>query len=441
MGRQAYRKELQRKKVKKPVKYIAAFFALALFLLLILYLAAKIPREMIRDNCLASAEYLNALDLFGYGIEGVEASKNDHYADSVLLNIGWNFDETYTLRSIMLAAYYYSPENYENGNFLATVRDGMEANQQYLRYWHGSLAIMRPLLVIMPVQGIYILDAVVLALLFAALLIRLIRKREYTAALSLSLALAATAWWTVPFSLEYTWVCMIALAGCLIAIRLSEQEREERYGMLFLLLGMVTNYLDFLTAETLTLTMPLLLLLWLERKKKSSFKNVLKAAALWLAGYAGMWVLKWILTGVVFGENPMPYVMGHIEQRLGGNIRGNVLSESLPVFMLAALYRNISSLLPFGFGAAGTIAAAVLLVAVIVFVILYHRKDYDRNRILLMAMLALLPFVRILVLHNHAYIHSFFVFRALAATVMAGVLILGEITGPDPFRRKHGSTS
>ena len=427
--------------MKKLVKYITAFAALAVSLLLILYLAAKIPRDAIRDNCLASAEYLNAQELFGYGIEGVDASKNDHYADSVLLNIGWNFDETYTLRSIMLAAYYYSPENYENGNFLATVRDGMEANQQYLRYWHGSLAIVRPLLVIMPVQGIYILDAVVLALLFAVLLIRLIRKREYLAALSLTLALAATAWWTVPFSLEYTWVCMIALAGCLIAIRLSEQEREERYGMLFLLLGMVTNYLDFLTAETLTLTMPLLLLLWLERKKKSGIKNVLKAAALWLAGYAGMWVLKWILTGIVFGEDPMPYVTGHIEQRLGGNIRGNVQSESLPAFMMAALYRNISTLLPFGFGTAGMIAAAVLLIAVIVFVILYHRKDYDRKRIIYMAILALLPLVRFMVLHNHAYFHSFFVFRALAATVMAGVLIPGEFTGPDPFRRKHGSTS
>ena len=97
----------------------------------------------------------------------------------------------------------------------------------------------------------------------------------------------------------------------------------------------------------------------------------------------------------------MPYVTGHIEQRLGGNIRGNVQSESLPAFMMAALYRNISTLLPFGFGTAGMIAAAVLLIAVIVFVILYHRKDYDRKRIVYMAILALLPLVRFMVCSEH----------------------------------------
>ena len=427
--------------MKRLGKYTAVFCATALFLLTILYLAAKIPREAIRKNCLASAEYLNTDDLFSAHIEGVNASKNDHYADSVLLNIGWNFDEKYTMRSIMLSAYYYSPEYSENGNFLATVRDGKEANQQYLRYWHGSLAIVRPLLLIMPLQGIYFLDAVVLAMLFAALLIRLIRKREFIAALGLTLALLTTAWWIVPFSLEYTWVCMITLAACLIAIRLSEENRKERYGLFFLIVGMVTNYLDFLTAETLSLTLPILLMLWLERKKGIDRKDILRAAVSWLAGYAGMWVLKWLLTGIVFGEDPMPYVTGHIEQRLGGNIRGYTQSENLPLFILTALYRNVSTLLPFGFGLTGTIAGGLMLAAAIVFVLRYHRKDYDRKCIIYLAMPAILPLVRFMVLHNHAYIHSFFTFRALAATVMAGVLILGELTGPDPFRRKHGSTS
>ena len=417
---------------KTIFKYIAVFFVTVLLLTGALYFAAKIPKNTIRKHMLESAEYLYGEELFGSVISFADSSMIDKYADSILLNIAWNYDSKYTMRSIMLSGFYFFPNYEENENLLVSVRDGNGPTQQYLRYWHGSIAIVRPLLTIMSIKGIYVLNATVLVLLFAALIVTLLKMKEAAPALGLTLGVVMTSWWFVPLSLEYTWCCVTALAAALVAIVLVKKEKSSFYGPFFMITGMVTIFLDFLTTELLTLLIPLLIILWLDRKKDTTVKTAARAVITWGIGYSCMWIMKWILTGIVFGENPLPYVTGHIEERLGGD-----MGISLPVYLYRAVSRNTGTMFPFDYGIPGMTAGIILLAAAVCYGIFFRRDDFDKKLVFVLAVLGMLPFVRFLVLHNHSLRHSFFVHRVLAATVLAVILILSEITGSGTGRRNR----
>ena len=149
--------------------------------------------------------------------------------------------------------------------------------------------------------------------------------------------------------------------------------------------GMVCAYMDFLTTETLSLTVPLLLVLWVffHKNPQASRTQVMKEAAkltlVWGFGYVGMWVMKWVMASLILGENVMPYVTEHIGERLYGDIGVRQLT----------------------------------------YICGWH--------ILMYMLPGLVPYIRYLVLHNHSYLHCFFTYRAQMATVLAIVLILEEV--------------
>lgn len=117
------------------LKYIAVFITTVA--------AALIPRDAIRNNMTESAEFLKDGELFGEKIKGVDGSKIDRYADSILLGIAYQYDSGHPLESVMKSAYYYTEYQNENVNLYDAVTGGYEANQQYMRYWHGSIAVVR----------------------------------------------------------------------------------------------------------------------------------------------------------------------------------------------------------------------------------------------------------------------------------------------------------
>lgn len=418
---------------KTIIKYILTFAVTVTMLTVILCLAAKIPAQAIYKHTLESAEYLSEGGTFPYIIEDNPATTTDHYADAILLNIAWNYDTGYPLRSTMLSAYYYSPDHEETMNLLLSVRDGREANQQYMRYWHGSIAVVRPLLMIMPIQGIYILNAVILFLLFLTVMILLIRMRQIVPALGITLGVVMTAWWFVPLSLEYTWTCSLSLAATLAVICLSRIDMNAiQYGLFFMITGMVTIFLDFLTTETLTLLFPLLTLLWLGKDKLDTVKTSITSVITWGIGYSCMWMTKWLLASIVFQENVIPYLDSHIEEWLiGKDVGVNPFMKRIEAILL-----NIGNLFPLGYGIIGKVIATLLVILAVFIVIRYHRKDYDKTFIVVASVLGFIPFLRYIVMHNHSHLHNFFTYRALASTIFAIVLIIGEITEIPPLTRE-----
>ena len=409
--------------LRHALKYIVIFLLVVALLTMLLVLCACIPKSAIRENMLESAQYLCEGALFGSVIEGVEGSKIDRYADSILLGIAWQYDSTDPLRSVMLSSYYHTEHQNENENLLDAVTENSAPNQQYLRYWHGSNAIVRLLLLVCSMEQIYQLNGIGMLVLIIWLLAVLCRQKYYIPACGIGLGLVLTASWFVPLSLEYTWTYLLMLAGSVASVKLACAGKWQHLGVFFLLSGMLTNYLDFLTTESLTLLVPLLLALWIDfhvrrRAMYTMAVDAGKAALAWLFGYGGMWITKWLLASLVLGENVLPYVAGHIQQRVG--------SGGLQV-MLLAVVRNVKCLFPLEYGTAGMLAAMGIALILMYVGYVYHKDRINKPWILLLLMIGAVPYIRYMVLSNHAYLHFFFTYRAQMAAIVALVMILGEV--------------
>ncbi|MCR5272452.1 MAG: hypothetical protein K6E13_05660 [Lachnospiraceae bacterium] len=413
-------------------RHIFAFVITAAVCIVLLLLSAGIPNSAIQKNMLSSAEYLNSKFVYYDLNEGIIASRIDHYADSILLNIANAYDSDDTLHSVMWSSYYFTTTQNENANLYDAVTQDLEPNQQYLRYWHGSITFVKPLLMFLSIEKIYILNAVIMAILAIWLIAELIRRKGYVPVAGMVFGLVSVAVWYVPLSLEYTWMFLLTFPAGIVALYLSDKNKREWYGVFFIVVGVITNFLDFLTIETLPCFIPLLLILWQEGKSDTgkSFKDTAKFAAkniiCFLIGYAGMWILKWVLASVILNINALDYVTEHISERLDGSYVGleNVTRAQI---MIGSLTRNILTLLPNGFGLVGVLISVCILFWVIYTCFVYAKKSFDKNLVLIYLIIAILPYVRYLILHNHSFIHYFFTFRAQLATLFAIALIMNEI--------------
>ena len=393
----------------------------AAVLLGFLVLTCLIPRQVIRPQMLRSAEFLCEGKLFGDVLPGVTSSRIDRYADSILLGIAWQFDSQHPLLSVMKSSYYTLFYQNENRNLLDAVQEDRPANQQYLRYWHGSAGVVRLMMVFLTLPQIYTLHAVVFSLLLLLLVFRLLRQGDLAGAAAFLAGMIGISLWFVPLSLEYTWVFLILLIQMNLVLLPSFPKDWSRRCLFFLISGMLTNYLDFLTCETVTLTVPLLFMIRQDHRtgrKSAAWRSLLAAALSWLIGYAGMYLLKWGLAAVVMGENVLPYVTDHVGERVAGSVGLGFFRERLEI-----LLRNIGCLFPWNYGLAGKLISGLLIAAAVYFV--YScRRHFDPGLTAQYTVIALIPYLRFLVMANHSYLHYFFTYRAQCAALIAVVLII-----------------
>ena len=411
--------------MKTIFKSAILFIALTISFVLFLFLAACIPQDAVRENMMKSAEYLCEDIVFPHAIEGIDATLIDRYADSITSNIAWHFGEGDNLKSVMLGGYYFSGVQNENYNFLhAMTGEPLEGGEyiQYMRYWHGSAAVVRFLHLIMTLKGIYILHIVLVTVLFLLNIICIVRRKMYDCLIAFVLGLVFTSSWFVPLSMEYTWVYLIFLTEMLIVFFLHDKGKENLYIYLLLAGGMITCYLDFLSAETLTLTMPLLLMIRL-KYENGRLVFIAKNCIAWGVGYVGCWVSKWIIAAAVLRENTMPYIAEHIAERAGGQTLG-IPEMSTPVFIYNALLRNLINLFPAGYGTGGLFAGVAIVIVFAYILYVYRRKGVEKKIVLSYLFIAMIPYVRFVLLHNHSYIHYFFAGRAQCAAIMAMILLV-----------------
>lgn len=143
----------------------------------------------------------------------------------------------------------------------------LPATKAYLRYWHGSAALMRFLHVVWNVRTIYYFHAILLGALALVLIILLWRRSLRIEAVCVLAALIAAGVWFVPYSLEYTWVFLLTLLFSILLVVIESSRPGKVPCILFMVFGMLTCYLDFLTTETLTLLFPLLLVVRMRRRR------------------------------------------------------------------------------------------------------------------------------------------------------------------------------
>lgn len=401
----------------------AVFAAVLLALWTALVAAAAIPNERIYDNMLSSTIYY--MDKPPYVNESQLRLVQDNYADVILLNVTWNMGSD-PLVSTLDTAYYDGNDGEEdlgeNWGFYCTI-EGTPPNTDYSRYWHGMAAVIRPLMLFTDIDGIKLIGTTAAFVLLAVNAALLLKKRQYFAAGALVAAFLCVHVWNIVLSLEYQPAVLITLA--LLPLYILFEKNDGALSIFAVISGVMIAFFDFLTCETLTILIPLLIVFIMRKQEnrlpefKGCLSLALKCGAAWGLSYAGTFLVKWSAASLVTGENKFIKALASAEQRMVGEAEE---LDSVAQFFLAPA-ANISTLfggyerVEWGNIAAGLIISAVVFGAI--FYLFRSREKYDRCFTLVMLILGALPIVRFFLLNNHSYLHEFFTYRALASTILA----------------------
>ena len=418
-------------KTKHFFNYVILFGILLVAEILLLTATAAIPRDFIHENIKVSAEYLCEKEPFFHINHKDLASRIDRHADAILLNIAYSYDSKTPFSSAIKSAYYFDPLKNENSTLLYAVTPNVAPNYVYMRYWHGSVVFVKPLLCVMSLPQIYVLNAAVLGLLFLIAAIVLYRFYGKGACFGFVAAGIACSLWYVPLSLEYMPVFVITFSAIPLTAYI-QQKHPDKIGYLFFLLGGITAYTDFLTTETLTCLIPLILLLLHHQGKQITF--CLKSGLTWICCYGLTWFFKWVLYSVVYGAQGFRDALSQTAYRTAGQAAsGGLFSQ-----MSGAIIRNLRCLFPFSFLADphGRMITVILFPALLMLFWLIRKPKNMPSFVGIFFLLGMLPYVRFVILSNHAYIHYFFTYRAQFASVFCLFLIFWYGTDTEFLRKE-----
>lgn len=407
---------------KKILIHLGTFAAAIALLWVALILTSLIPNESIRDNMLKSAESYIDPDPFSFENGKKYNAVSDNYADVILQNILWNIKSDDPFVSSLDTKYFDGDEFGVNWGYYATI-NGYQPNTDYTRYWHGSVVFIRPLMLVTDVKGVKLVGfsaAVLLALTVCGLLVW---KRQYFAAGAFALSLIRVQFWNIRYSLEYLPMMNIALIACICFVCL-EKKGDSVLTVLSVIFGAMTAFFDFLTAETLSILLPLLIIFIIREQEnrlgqlRESLLLSVKCGGCWAAAYAGTFLVKWTAATAVTGENKFAAALTSAEKRFIGT------AEELPFFkqLIFAPLANLSTMFGGEVRVDGEKIIVGMLLTALVFggiYFIFRRHRVNKQITIICLILGLLPYLRYMVLNNHSYLHEFFTYRAQAASVLA----------------------
>ena len=285
----------------------------------------------------------------------------------------------------------------------------------YGRYWHGYTLPLR--------LGLCVLDAanlqMVLYFVQMALLCLILFQMKARGLSRLIPGFFLSYFLLMPFSasvcLQYIPVSLLMLLACSVLLKWDTAiERAVTLPAFFAVLGVLTNYFDFLTFPLVSLGFPLLMLLCLrmdrgEKGWKLFFLTVFCGCA-WALGYGGMWAIKWGINGLVFGWYTLTTTLGQMKLRTsinGGELsRIGVLMNNLNVILAKKSY-----LLLLGICGLATLIPTI-------------RAAKRSIRVDLRALNLLLPAAAVcmwyIVMANHSFDHTYYTYRNVTVMVFAG---------------------
>ena len=337
----------------------------------------------------------------------------DNYTDAYLLDIVYNIDSKRPFRS-MMAGRFYTGETPFDG-FCVDVhqnRNEQLSESYYGRYWLGQVAVMRILLTLMDyfqIRELYMAGILALTIIAA---IRCYFRHGTWPTVALLAGLFAVNFVFTAFTLQFAPVFFIALGG-LIYVQSAEHLALGHYKLIraFFVIGSLTSFLDLLTAPVLTLTLPLLFLIWAKGSRAGNirfppvFKSLILLCISWGLGYSLTWIAKWplaALCGCYLGIlNPaLYYLFG-----TGPKAPPTVVTNRLTVIF-------------------GSIQECKMLVAVIpLSIISWAWASIRRKRFIvdsvsgLLLFVGIIPWLWFMIMSYQAYHHRWFTFRSQAVTV------------------------
>lgn len=413
------------KRVKNILLVLGIGGAAGFILLLLVYL---IPVNRIIYNANASIEQFEKWGWNPRIIEDYESTTIDTYTDAWMIRIAY-YDGDETALQKCLCNYYFGYSEGQTTNVIESMISylrGVEGyhRRSYGRYWHGYLVILKPLLCFFDYGDIIGFLKFVQIALVAYCCVLLERKKLAVCFPCLAAMLVCVEYHMVGMSMQFSWVFMIAMLSSIYLLRRKEEYYyDASVDLAFLVTGMCTSYLDFLTYPVFTLGIPLTVML-LQRSMSGQKDKLLRTTLLdslyWAVGYGGMWFIKWVLCTVFTEENVIADGIYTVLYRAGLDASGESMGY------LEILARNIRMLSKYPYLLAVLCAAAVILLGG--GTLRFTKISKETAAAYLFA--ACLPFFWYAVVKQHSYTHYVMTYRNLSVSVFAFLCFLIQLKKP-----------
>jgi len=409
--------------VRKAIKL--TLFGVSLFAggLVFLLLAGLVPQERVQEHVLESVEQISPNFQSSVVYQATKWNRLDYVTDCYMLNLSLNMDTKTDVSSVLKNPLYWA-DSQNQLEELTKAANGEHANGTYSNYTMGYRAWLRPLLTVMSYEEIRSFLALMLSFLFLFTLLRVqvtTGDPLFTGGFGLSILLLNP--FTIAGSLTYMTCFFLAMMGILLVEPLMKGrggKASVRMDALFLGLGIVTQYFDFLTYPLLVCAFPLIYRMKLHLDRKDCLKPskasliVVQSTILWLIGYVLTWVCKMLVTSLLTEVNGADFMF---------RIVGGITTPN-PTFLYAYAKTIYYSVLQIATPGALLAVGAVLVFWTIRFCMIPDKAKRCKESavFLLIALLGVLW----LAVSNRTLDHVQFQYRSLGITLFGGLAFLTQ---------------
>ncbi len=303
----------------------------------------------------------------------------------------------------------------------AMLRNGYEGMylREYSRYWHGYLIWLKPLLMCMSWSSAETFLIIFQIALLLSVVILSFRQKQGLTGLGILVAFMfmkpLQVWASLTMMACWNIVLIALLADMLLQRAIVKKNRQEQF---FLLIGIMTSYMDFLTYPIVTLGVPLCFYIVQNMEDENGWWQKLKQlfwmAFSWSVGYIGMWGMKWVVAEVLFQTGTLKDAIWSVifrSEPLDGY--GSIFS-GVSRTVSAVLQQYDSVWYSIGFS-----VVFVLALGTVCWCLIKAANPQWMVSVIALAVISLFPFVWIIFIQNHTAIHCSFTFRIMSVTVMA----------------------
>lgn len=389
------------------------------FILLLAVYALPVAR--MEANVLASIPAFNGEwareDSYEQLIPGYTGTQLDNSTDAaMLLHAIHRSDEPLTVRTV--EGYRYISAGNAFGTLLYLGENGPEAmdSTPIARYWHGYLVLLKPLLLFLSYLDIRMLLSILQGAMMAAVIAGLCRRGLAKLIPAFLISLLCITPGAAGLSMQFSTAFCTFLLAMILLLYLSEKTFEgQKLALFFLLIGMLTSYVDYLTYPVVTFGMPFVLAVFLFPEKTSAdeWKRLILCGILWAVGYFGMWAGKWFIAGIF---SPDEWFWGNLLAKISE--RSSDQSAEMTLSYAAVLKDVTGVFFKRAYLLAGMAAAASWMISW-----LKQKKTHavccSAGLLSVLLAVAIIPFVWYFCTQNHSYNHAFYTSRNLAVTMFA----------------------
>lgn len=410
--------------IHRLVKYVVILMAAGTIGLLLFVLAFLLPTERIQDHVDASIGQLQQetprFSAFGMDMSG---SQQDNFSDALFLT-GALVGHHEGVLCDALACYSYITDDKAVHDLSVQLNEG-EISDNLNRFWCGWLVPLKILLQFTRYSYIRYINFVMQSILLYIIGILLCKRNLscYFPGFLLSVFFMNPV--TMALTMAYTGFYYEILLSSIVMLKYNDTlYRKSMYSIFFYILGILSFYFNPNYFQLCVFGFSLILYFILNSvdSLKAVFRTCIHYMLLWLCGYVGMMILKWILYAVVVDRSIFNEVWNLFLFRMGSSDNGRQLSR------LSAIQVNIEE----GFGNRFFLFVEAVFILSMLFLAIKNRLDFHNviPELFVVLFSVLIVLGRYFLEANHSYVHNWIMYRNLAVVVFALNSFVTKISTP-----------